>query len=191
MYFVLVSGTPGVGKTTLSRLLASELGAMYREVGDVAKECGALAERDKIRGSYLVDISKVSKFLAKANQPMVIDGHVILRLPRKKINRVIVLRCNPATLALRLRRKKFPVKKIVENVLAEVTDVCLTEAVRAYGRQRIFELNTTEADVVTCVKYLATAVRRGIPRIGICDWLSELQSKQLQSLEAGKLWPIP
>ncbi len=187
---MLVSGTPGVGKTTLSKLLAKELGVVYCEIGEIARKSGALTEKDKTRDSDVVDSSKVSKYLDKANQPTVIDGHIILRFPRKKINRVIILRCNPITLALRMKKKKYTTKKIVENVLAEVTDVCLLEALRVYGRERIFELDTTKMEVNASVKELVTAVRHGTSRIGICNWLSTLQRRQIEYLEAGKLWPM-
>lgn len=189
LYFVLMSGTPGVGKTTISRLLAAELGAVHYEIGDIARTFGALVGKDETRDSYIVDVDKISKHLEKTNQPTVIDGHIILKLPRKRIRRVIVLRCNPTALAVRLEKKKFAIKKIVENVLAEATDVCLLEALHSYGGERVFELDTTDKDIEACVKELAQAVRRGTSRVGICDWLSGLQRKRLNYLEAGKLWP--
>ena len=52
---ILVTGTPGVGKTAISRLLTSKLGAKHIELGELVKRENLICGVDKARGTLIVD----------------------------------------------------------------------------------------------------------------------------------------
>ncbi|MCW8801718.1 MAG: AAA family ATPase, partial [Candidatus Bathyarchaeota archaeon] len=56
---MLVTGTPGVGKTTVSKLLASKLNAQYVSVTDIVKSKNFVEEVDEKRETLVADTAKV------------------------------------------------------------------------------------------------------------------------------------
>jgi adenylate kinase len=98
--------------------------------------------------------------------------------PKEIVSQVFVLRCHPKILERRLRAKKWRINKMRENVLAEIIDSCLIEAVKRYGWKRVMQLDTTHANLK---KTTASAKRYiiGRPakrRIKI-DWLTKLEKE--------------
>ncbi|MCJ7640224.1 MAG: AAA family ATPase, partial [Euryarchaeota archaeon] len=70
---------------------------------------------------------------------LVIEGHISHHL---SVERVIVLRTNPAVLRGRLQEKGFSEKKIRENIEAEILDVILIEALGLHGNN-VYEVDST------------------------------------------------
>ena len=82
----------------------------------------------------------------------------------------IILRTRPDKLKERLESRGWPEKKVQENVEAEMTDVCLTEAMDV--NKRVFEVDTTdkdETDVILAIRAIMRG-RRGFEP-GKTDWL--------------------
>jgi broad-specificity NMP kinase len=62
---ILITGTPGTGKTTLSQNLAQSVGMNHIEVGQIVKEKGLHDGWDEEFQSYLLNEDKVSKITNK------------------------------------------------------------------------------------------------------------------------------
>lgn len=101
-------------------------------------------------------------------------------LPKKMVKRVFVLRCHPRKLEKRLQARGWGVKKIHENVLAEILDSCLIDSLNYYGSDKVIQLDTSRSSVVVSV---ATAKRSmlGPSRIRMkpVDWIDALEREKL------------
>jgi adenylate kinase len=84
-----------------------------------------------------------------------------------------VLRCDPRILEKRLRNRGWNEKKIQENVLAEVLDICLSEAIDEYGTHRVEQLVTSRFDIERCVRFARRILSHQKTKKVTVDWLSE------------------
>ena len=65
MKVIIVTGTPGTGKTTLSKKLAKELNFSYLDVNETIKKYKLSEGYDKDRDSKIVDVKKLDNTLIK------------------------------------------------------------------------------------------------------------------------------
>ncbi|HXY47379.1 MAG TPA: AAA family ATPase [Thermoplasmata archaeon] len=174
MVRVAITGTPGTGKTTVSRRLPSRWQIL--EVADLARRYRATETRHDVElsraGPATVDLGRLSRAVQSRPSPgtEVVVGHLAHLLP---IRDVVVLRCHPRELARRLAgsRRTTPAD-LRENLLAEATDVVLVEAVER--RRRIWEVDTTARAPASVAAEVARRIRtRGPASFGKVDWLGD------------------
>jgi adenylate kinase len=70
---ILITGTPGTGKTTLSELVASSTGLRHINVTDLVKEKSLHEGKDEEFDSYILDEDKVPHLLLVARSPQLMD----------------------------------------------------------------------------------------------------------------------
>ena len=124
---VAISGTPGVGKTSVSAELRSR-GFKVVDANEHLRAHGLLGEKDDLRDTYNVDMEAFNDSLEEFRRDpgvVFIDSHLSHQCD---CSRIIVLRCHPDVLAQRLRARGYSEAKVTENVQAEVLDVILCEA---------------------------------------------------------------
>lgn len=181
----MITGTPGVGKTTVAKEVASRIGCRYVNVADLALQKGLVLEFDEERQAYVVDVEGVREVLRQLARDdlCVVDTHVVSCVPPELVKVAIVLRLDPRELAPRLRARGYPEKKVVENVQAEILDICLTEAVSSLGEGRVFEVDTSGKSVGEVVEEALSVVteKRG-GRPGSVNWLERLGDEALRYL---------
>lgn len=177
---VIVTGTPGTGKTVVAKRLAKALGAQYLSITEIAAKHRLFKGFDRERGSRIVDTakirSKVKRSLSK-DELTILDTHVPEGIvPEKMTRKVLVLRCHPRILEARLRARGWKSNKIRENVLAELLDTCLIASVEHYGWRRVVQLDTSRTPVrhsADMAKRLA--VRRSSFHKTKVDWMATLE----------------
>ena len=178
---IVVTGTPGVGKTRFSRVLAKKLGAVHIDLGLLATRERFIVGFDRLRQTYIVDTKKMARALKEIlhylSGSVVLDGHFAANMvPLELLDIVFVLRCHPEKLKRRLRLRKIPERKIVENVQAEILDVCLWDAVNNCGLERVCEIDVstmkTAAAVAQAMRVLENRAKR---RVGMVDWLGLME----------------
>jgi len=135
---VAVTGTPGVGKTTATELVGTDLDVLH--LNDLVREEDLTGGTDEERNSLVVDLEAVSKRL-EGRRDVLVESHVAHHLD---VDRVIVLRCRPALLEARLSDRGEADAKAAENAEAEALDVILSEAVDRHGLDSVYEIDTTE-----------------------------------------------
>jgi adenylate kinase len=146
---IILTGTPGVGKTVLAKLLAKRTGFRFLSLGDLVKKERLHKGFDRRARSYIINEPAVRKRLEDYFEDHLANGvifetHSIGSFLHKTRGMVaVVLRLDPVALARRLRARNWPRVKIWENVEAEMIDVSLYESLKFFGRTRVFEIDTT------------------------------------------------
>lgn len=148
MKVLAITGTPGVGKSTLARFLAKKFKFNHLDLHQYYSDLAS--GYNKRKQCYDLDLNKVEKLIrskitelkAKKIPGMVIDSHIVHLLPAKLFDLCVVLTCpNLKLLQRRLKKRHYSKAKIKENLEAEIFQVCLMEAKQK--RQNILVLNVS------------------------------------------------
>ncbi|KAF8547856.1 P-loop containing nucleoside triphosphate hydrolase protein [Imleria badia] len=147
---IVITGTPGTGKSTHAQLLVQEspIPLQHINVGDLVKTQGLHEGFDEEWQSYTVNEDKVLDQL----EPLISDGGVVLDwhtcdvYPERWADLVVVLRCHHTTLWDRLEKRGYPLKKIQENNEAEIMGVVCDEARESYQPGIVVELESNKME---------------------------------------------
>ncbi|KAI3658169.1 hypothetical protein MP638_000852 [Amoeboaphelidium occidentale] len=147
---ILITGTPGCGKTTLAQKLAEATGLRHVHVGDLIKREKLYDEYDEEYDSYILNEDK----LCDAVAPEILQGGAILDyhscdfFGEDWFDLIIVLRTETKVLYDRLTSRQYSELKIKENVECEIMQVALDEAKEAYPDTAVVGLQSnTEEDM--------------------------------------------
>ena len=175
---IVVTGTPGTGKTAVSKQLAHQIDAYYISLTQFVVDKRLNHTIDRRRGTRVVNLertkARLRKVLSNEKRMTVVDTHIPDAVPRELVRSVIVLRCHPRVLELRLHRKGWSGSKIRENLLAEILDSCYVTAVNYHGARTTNQLDTSKVSLSKCVsqaKMVLTRPSAGKVRI---DWIGVL-----------------
>jgi adenylate kinase len=142
---VVLTGTPGTGKTTASERLADEYRVIH--LNEIVSEEGLWTERDADRDSLVVDVDALAAWVDDHVDHVDPDDRVVLESHLAHLldaDRVIVLRCRPDLLDSRLRDRGESEAKARENAESEALDVVLSESVEKHGPEKVYEIDATD-----------------------------------------------
>lgn len=130
---IIVTGSPGTGKTELARQLARKLGYEYVDVNLLIKKQKISDGFDEEKQCEIIDTEKLNKVLVEKykGKNAIVDSHLSHYLPAEFVDLCIVTKCNLKVLEKRLMQRGYDEKKIRDNLDAEIFDICLTEAKEA------------------------------------------------------------
>jgi len=175
----VITGTPGTGKTTISAIVAKRMTAEHISVTKLVRSYHLQSRFDYKRRSRVVNLVKtratLRKLLHDRRRVVLIDTHLPDAVPRGMVERVVVLRCDPRILKSRLKAKGWAVRKVQENVLAEMLDSCLVVALGFYGAKRVVQLDTSRSDVENTVKRTISAISGRAIKGSKIDWIGTLE----------------
>ena len=179
----MITGTPGVGKSSVSKLLASKIGAQVISVSELVKKEKLYCGVDKKRDTLIADMKKLSKrieyLISNIPKNVIVEGHFAADVvPPEKVNFVFVLRRNPEELKKVPKKRSYKESKIKENLAAEILDVCLYDAVKKCGVNKVCEINVTSKSLEEVAQEIID-VLNGVKkcRVGIVDWLGKIEAE--------------
>ncbi|WP_048058213.1 adenylate kinase family protein [Pyrococcus yayanosii] len=176
---IAVTGTPGVGKTTVAKLLAEKLGYEYVDLRRFVLERGiGELKYDELE----VEVDELAYHVERElkGKRAVLDGHLSHLMP---VDLVIVLRAHPKLIGKRLTARGYSREKVGENVEAELVDVILVEALDEH--ENVIEVDTTGKRPEEVVEEILDLIRSGVKkRVGVVDW-SEVYDEIIPYLRLG------
>jgi adenylate kinase len=182
---ILITGTPGVGKSALAKNLSRKSGFKLIELGSLVRNERLYSRFDKARITYVVDEGKIRtrlEALSRSSERIVLPTHLVGRyLPKASVKLAFVLRLDPVVLYKRLRARGWTKRKAWENAEAEILDVCLQESRAVLGPRKVYEIDTTRKSVATVYREALRALsRRKTSRSGVVNWLARYDPLDLE-----------
>ena len=152
---ILLSGTPGTGKTGIAKKLAESLKLKYISLNDFAEHNNLIDSVDKERNCMIIDEKRLADKVEKITEDYILDGHLAHFC---KGDLTIILRTNPEELETRLKKRGWSSEKIIENIEAEILGSCLIESVMP---KKTIEFDTTTKSIEESAKELENIIMTG------------------------------
>ena len=145
---ILVTGTPGTGKTSTAERAAAEIGFKYINVGQFVKDHECYEGRDESFDTYILDEDKLIDELEPivSEGGCVVDFHSCEIFPERWFELVLVLRANTDVLYDRLQERGYNTKKVNENMECEIMQVVAEAARESYAPEIVHELPSNTID---------------------------------------------
>jgi adenylate kinase len=144
---ILITGVPGTGKSTVSKLLAKRLGAEEIDLLELARRGRLITGYDPQTGSMVVNEKKISSAVSKiikSDRDYVVASHLAHFVSPNLAKLCIVLRCDPQVIEKRLKRRGWLKGKIHDNMICEYIDCCLIEALKVGHKKHLHEIDVTK-----------------------------------------------
>ena len=133
---VLITGTPGTGKSSLAERVAAAAGMTQYDVSKIAKAENLCESYDEAMDTHVIDEDKVldhmEERLGTEEGGVVVDYHSCDLFPERWFDLVVVLTCDNAVLYDRLQARGYSDKKIRGNVECEIFQTLVEEARDSY-----------------------------------------------------------
>ncbi|MFX1294315.1 MAG: adenylate kinase family protein [Promethearchaeota archaeon] len=177
---IIISGTPGTGKTSVARELKEWYSALHINLTDLAIENNLIIKNDVDRETKIVDLGKLIPFLENLikshSSNIIIEGHYADIVPDSLISIIIILRTNPHVLERRLKEKQFSFSKIQENLQSEILGSCTSAALETHKRKKIYEVDNSNISVQKTVKLIQIFIEKKPPsNVGKINWMHKLE----------------
>ncbi|KAI0225345.1 factor activating pos9 [Massospora cicadina] len=139
---ILITGTPGTGKTTLSELLATVTGFQHIIVGDLVKQKELHDGYDEEFDTYILNEDKLNDELEDmlVEGGKIVDFHSCDIFPERFFDIVVLLQTDNSKLYPRLVKRGYSQKKIAENIECEIMQVVMEEVYNSYKEEIIIRL---------------------------------------------------
>ncbi|KAH8583679.1 nucleotide kinase related to CMP and AMP kinases [Cryptosporidium sp. chipmunk genotype I] len=147
---ILIIGTPGTGKTSLSKKLAEKLEGYKRiELSKAIKKHTLYKKWDDKMGASIFDESLVRRYLKNKldkynskNVGIILDFHSVNFLKKKWFDIVFCLNSETHILFDRLEKRGYSQDKIKENVECEIFKVIRYDAAEIFDDEQIVDLQS-------------------------------------------------
>ncbi|KAF7387234.1 hypothetical protein HZH68_012911 [Vespula germanica] len=160
---ILVTGTPGVGKSLMCRMLSEKTGLVWLDVSKLAIEHECLEEYDEVYQCPILDEDKLLDIMENVMNEggKIVDYHGADFFPERWFDIVFVLRTDNTILYDRLVERGYTGKKLEDNIDCEIFQTILEEAKASYRTEIVHELTSNTMD------HVVDNVNR------ICQWIEQ------------------
>ncbi len=186
MKIIVISGTPGTGKTSVSKKISEIIETSLISLNELAISEKFTLKYDEKRKTHVIDIDKIIPYiieqinnLKKENvEYLIIEGHFADIIPDDLINFAIILRCEPDELYNRLKNRGYQIEKIRENIQAEILGNSINYMIQKQIKSPIYEIDTSKQNINSIARIILDIImnKKDVKeyRIGKIDWLEKL-----------------
>ncbi|NHJ03379.1 MAG: hypothetical protein EAX90_01025 [Candidatus Heimdallarchaeota archaeon] len=144
---ILITGTPGVGKSSVGFLL-NNMGFQVLNLNKLIIDNGFYFGYDFSRDTVIIDEEKLQlylrDFLINNSKIIFIEGHTLNSIPKEYPELIFVINCNPLILRKRLKLSRdYSKEKIEENIQAEIFDECKISIKESFPFVPVIELDSS------------------------------------------------
>jgi adenylate kinase len=179
---VAITGNPGVGKHTCTKIVCEKLGDVkIIDINKIIIDNNAFLLNDD-RNRKEVDIKKTLKLIRnelKKGGDLVIIGHLVPYLLRPdEIDIIIVMRRSPYEIIRTFEERDYSSEKIRENVASEILGISFYDALKTFGKSKVIEFDATGKTPQESAEEIVSLLQNKLKRkIGMVDWLSLVYEK--------------
>ncbi|KAL3280099.1 hypothetical protein HHI36_017605 [Cryptolaemus montrouzieri] len=146
---IMVTGTPGVGKSRLCHQISEMTGLQWLEISKIAKEFSCL--EDEFDEVYQCPVLDEDKLLDGLEETMCVGGNIVDYhscefFPERWFDVVFVLRTDNTLLYDRLVSRGYTGKKLEDNMDCEIFQTVLEEAKSSYKEEIVHELHNNNPE---------------------------------------------
>lgn len=170
---LVITGSPGVGKHTVAKMVAKELGQKLIDINKIAIKNNAIIMKDSM--GYVVDLKKLSFLLRRSiTKNCLVVGHLAPYVLKKSdASLVIVLRRSPYELKKVYKKRGYLKQKVIDNISSEIIGVCLYDAIKKFGKDKVAEVDSTAKNTKKVTnEILSIFMGKSSRSVGKVDWLS-------------------
>ncbi|MGY5147058.1 MAG: adenylate kinase family protein [Candidatus Nitrosopumilus sp. bin_7KS] len=138
---IAITGNPGVGKHTITQLIADKMKLSIIDINKIAKDSGLF---EKNGNTNDVDVETLEKILeSKTLENSIIVGHLAPYVLRKnQVKIMIVLRRSPYDLISVYEDRKYDDDKIRDNAGSEILGIITNDAMGKF-QEKTFQINVS------------------------------------------------
>ena len=145
---ILVTGTPGCGKSVTTQAAAEKLGLDWVDVTDLVKRHECHEGRDEDFDTLILDEDKLLDLMEPILEEggKIVDYHSCDLFPERWFDLVLVLTANTDVLYDRLQARGYSKKKLDENIECEIMQIVRESAMESYEPEivQVLESNTLD-----------------------------------------------
>jgi len=164
-------------------MLASRINAKHISLGSLVADERLSLGFDRKRETLIADLDRLSErvkeIIEESTGDVIVEGHYAADVvDPKDVYIVFVLRKDPEELNGVLRSRNYGEDKVRENLAAEILDICLYEAVKRCGVEKVCEVDLSRRNIEEAVEEILQVLEgKKKRRVGIVDWLGKLESE--------------
>ncbi|MDE1845096.1 MAG: AAA family ATPase [Thaumarchaeota archaeon] len=172
----IITGNPGTGKHTIAKLISEKLNLEIIDINKVAIEHGLTKKNN---GVLDVDVNKLKKIIDKeTSENSILVGHLApYVISPKNVKVSVVLRKSPYKLQSIYKKRKYTIKKSLENLGSEILGITYYDTVREFGKKKTFQIDTSDISVSATAKKVESIFKRGMIKDDKIDWLQLVLKK--------------
>ena len=158
---VIISGTPGTGKSYVANILVKKLGFKHIDWHKLIKKNKKISlGYNHKKQCYDLDIKELSKEIKRIitkdpDNLFIFDSHIAHLLPKRMIYLAIITKCSDLKkLKKRLEERNYSKSKVKENLECEIFEVCYDEVIEKGLEVIVFDSSERilQKDVVDKIK---------------------------------------
>lgn len=183
---IFITGTPGTGKSSAASEIARMKGWALLSLKEIAEGHGCITGKEG--RERIVDVRKLRAATIrelKGKKDAVVEGHLGCEFPLP-VDFVFVLRAHPSELRKRMRKRKYPARKIEENLMAEMLDYCSQVSAKHY-HVPILEVDTTKRTAKETAGRIILFIGGKVKELDNINWSPQLRKKVMRNIRISSL----